>query len=128
MPVEAAQEPTQFTANFEVIITGIRTTTVDNLQNVVKYVEWTIRGTKDDQIFELQQKTELGDPDPNSFIPLELINDPQTIVSWVEENEPRLNSIKAHMQFVLDKMTAENRLSRAPLPWLTSNTSTNSTL
>lgn len=119
------EEPINFTATFDILITGIKTTDIDNLTDVVKLVEWTIRGTKDDQIFELKQKTELGDPDPNSFIPLKMINDPQTIVSWVEENEPRLNSIKAHIQFVLDKMTAENRLSSASLPWLTPNASTN---
>lgn len=117
MTTEAAQEPTTFTANFEIVVTGIRTTTVGNLTDVVKQVEWTMKGTKDGQAFDLPQKTELGDPDPGSFIPLSSITDPQVMVGWVEQNEPRLNAIKAHIQLVLDKMVAEANLAQTPLPW-----------
>lgn len=117
MVTEAAQESTTFTATFEIIVTGIRTTTVGNLTDVVKQVEWTMKGTKDGQTFELPQKTELGDPDPNSFVPLSSITDPQTMVGWVEQNETRLNAIKAHIQLVLDKMVAEASLAQTPLPW-----------
>lgn len=113
----AAPEPTTFTATFEIIINGIRTATVGDLTDVVKQVEWTMKGTKDGQVFELPQKTELGDPDPNSFVQLSSITDPQVIVGWVEQNEHRLNSIKFHIQSVLDKMVTESQLAPAPLPW-----------
>jgi hypothetical protein len=117
MTTEAAAEPTTFTANFEVVITGIRTTTVDGLQNVVKYVEWIMKGTENGQSFELPQKTELNPPDPTNFVPLESITDPSVMVNWVLDTDPRINSIKAHIQLVLNKMVSEATAVSTPLPW-----------
>lgn len=105
------------TASFEILITGIRTATVGSLTNVVKQVEWTMRGTEQNQVFELPQKTELGDPDADNFVALESIMDPAVIVSWIEAADPRIPAIKAHIQFVLNKQVAEAALASTPLPW-----------
>ena len=106
-----------FTADFEIIVTGIRTATVGNLTNVVKQVEWIMRGTEQGQVFELPQKTELGDPDADNFVALESIMDPAVIVSWIEAADPRIPAIKSHIQFVLNKQVAEATLASTPLPW-----------
>lgn len=118
MATEAVQEPTTFTANFEIVVTGIRTANVDGLTDVIKQVEWTLKGTQDGQTFELPQKTELAPPDAAKFIPLSSITDPTTIVAWIEDSEPRLNSIKAHIQSVLNRMVKESGTVHASLPWL----------
>lgn len=114
---QAAPQPSNFTATFEIIITGIRTGTVGNLTNVVKHVEWTLRGTQEGKTFELSQRTDLAPPDEANFIPLESITDPAVVVAWVEENDTRIPAIKAHIQFVLNRMIIEADSVATPLPW-----------
>lgn len=114
---QAPPDYSNFTANFEIIITGIRTATVGDLTNVIKQVEWTMKGTENGQTFELPQKTELGDPQAETFIPLESITDPAVIVAWVQETDTRIAAIKGHIQSVLNKMIKEAESVATPLPW-----------
>jgi hypothetical protein len=102
---------------FTITITAIRTTTVGELESVVKHVEWTLKGTENGQSFELPQKTMMGEPDAEDFIPLTSLT-PEVVVAWIEAAEvERMPSIKAHIQSVLDKMVQEAALDSAPLPW-----------
>lgn len=116
-----ADTTSTFTANFEIQVTGIRTATVGDLTNVVKQVEWILRGTQDGQTFELPQKTELADPDSANFVPLESITDPAIIVGWIEATDQRMDATKLHIQLVLNKMVAENSYTSTPLPWVSEN-------
>lgn len=104
-------------ASFETIITGIRTTTADGFTNVIKRVKWTLRGTRDGQSFELPQTTEMGPVYPEDFIELEDITDPTIVVAWVEAAHPDLNSVKTHIQIVLDRLVAEAATDPTPMPW-----------
>jgi hypothetical protein len=105
------------TATFEIIITGIRTTTVGELTNVVKHVEWTLKGTEEGQSFELPQKTMMGEPDAQDFIPLASLT-PEAVTAWIEAADAeRMPGIKAHIQYVVDKMVVEASMQTAPLPW-----------
>lgn len=117
MTVTAAEEPPVFSATFNIVINSIKTATVDNMVGVIKQVEWTLKGTEEGQAFELPQKTILPPPEPDKFIPLDLINDPSIVVTWIETSEPRLTAMKSHIQLVLDKMVAEANLAQTPLPW-----------
>lgn len=105
------------TATFEIIINAIRTSTVGELSNVVKQVEWTLKGTQDGQAFDLPQKTVIADPSPEAFIPLAQVT-ATNVATWVEENVDNLDAIKAHIQIVLDRQCQEAGLTQAALPWV----------
>ena len=116
MTIEAAPQPDNFTANFTIKVTGLRTATVGNLQDVVKQVEWTMVGTEAGQTFELPQVTTVPDPDTPQFVPLQNLTEAQ-VVSWIEAHETRLPGIRAHIQLVLDREVAKAALATAQMPW-----------
>jgi hypothetical protein len=113
----AAELPTNFTAEFTYKIYGARTATVGDKSNVVKQVEWELTGTKDGQSFSLPQTTMLPDPNGQAFIPFEQLSQAD-IIGWLEASEPRLLSIKNHIQSVVDKMVEKAALTETRLPWL----------
>lgn len=104
-------------ATFEIKINGIRTATVNGLENTVKQVSWTMVGEEGGQKFELPQTTDLGDPDPENFVSLQSMTDASAVIAWVEATDTRLDSIKAHIQMVLDKEVAKAALADTPMPW-----------
>lgn len=108
-------------ATFETIITGIRTTAVGELAGVLKHVEWTLRGTEQGQVFELPQKTLMGEPDAQNFIPLAALT-PQVVTAWIEAAHENIPAIQAHIQLVLDRMVMESSMEAAALPWVTPET------
>lgn len=115
--ITAAPQPNSFTATFTIKINGIRTTSTDQYESVVKQVEWTMVGEKNGQKFELPQSTELPNPDGQQpFISLENLTE-NTVIDWIETNETRLPGIKAHIQYVLDKEFAKAALTQETLPW-----------
>lgn len=101
---------------FTVKITGIRTATVGDKSNVVKQVEWTMIGEDQGQKFELPQVTELEDPNGQPFIPLAELTE-ANVVQWVESADARLQAIKDHIQYVLDKEIAKAALVTTNMPW-----------
>ncbi len=105
------------TATFEIITNAIRTASVGELTNVVKQVEWTLKGTQEGQTFELPQKTVIADPAPEAFIPLAQVT-AANVATWIEENVDNLDAIKEHIQIVLDRQCQEVSLTEAALPWV----------
>jgi hypothetical protein len=103
-------------ATFEIKVTAIRTATVGSNTGVVKQVDWTMKGTEGAQSFELPQTTDLPDPDGQPFIPLEQLTEAK-VVEWIEATDLRLESIKAHIQYVLDKELAKAQLTVTNMPW-----------
>ena len=114
--VQAAAQPSNFTAEFTIRITGLRTQTVAGVPGVVKQVDWTITGTEAGQTFELPQTTTVPDPNAANFVPLEQLTEPQ-VVAWIETQDIRLPSIKQHIQLVLNSRIAEAALEPTPMPW-----------
>jgi len=112
----AAEQPSNFTATFTIKINGLRTATVNGLENAVKQVDWTLIGEESDQKFELPQTTNLGDPAAEGFVPLANLTE-TAVAAWIEATETRLPGIKAHIQMVLDKQVAKSALTNAPMPW-----------
>ena len=112
----AAEQPSNFTAAFTIKINGLRTATVNGLENTVKQVDWTLVGEESGQKFELPQTTSLGNPDAEGFVPLANLTE-TAVAAWIEATETRLPGIKAHIQFVLDKEVAKSALTNAPMPW-----------
>ena len=103
-------------ATYEIKINGIRTGAVGNLTDVIRKVEFTVRGTEEGQSFELPQTVDLTEPQAESFKPLAQVTEVD-VVAWVEENFTNMDGVKAHIQFVLDKEVAKAALESKPLPW-----------
>lgn len=105
-----------FTATFTITPTAVRTKTVGELTDVVKEIDWTMKGELDGQNFELPQTTILAEPEPGGFIPFGSLTK-EELVSWIEASDTRIDAIKAHIQFVLDKQFASASLTSKSLPW-----------
>lgn len=105
-------------ATFEIKINAIRTGTVGELTDVIKRVDFTVKGTEQGQSFELPHSIEIADPDPAQFIQLANVTE-ANVITWVEGNFPSMDSVKAHIQYVLDREVAKAALTEAPLPWAT---------
>lgn len=103
-------------ATFTIKITGLRTATVNGIQNAVKQVEWTLVGEEAGQKFELPKTTNVPDPQSDGFIPLENLTEAQ-VVEWIETHDENLPSAKAHIQYVLDREIAKAELQPAIMPW-----------
>jgi len=112
----AAEQPTNFTATFTIKVNGIRTATINGLENTVKQVDWTLVGEESGQKFELPQTTSLADPAAEGFVPLANLTE-AAVAAWIEATETRLPGIKAHIQFVLDKEVAKATLTSTAMPW-----------
>lgn len=104
-------------ATFTIIINGIKTATVNGITDVVKQVDWTLKGEEQGQTFELPQSTNISDPELAGFIPLADLT-AEVVIGWIETHEPRLDAIKAHIQYVLDQQVATNELTTTVLPWI----------
>lgn len=103
-------------ATFTIKINGIRTATVNGLENTVKQVDWTMVGEEAGVSFELPQTTNLEDPDSANFVQLSSLTE-AAVAAWVEATATNVDGIKAHIQFVLDKEVAKQSLASTPMPW-----------
>jgi len=103
-------------ATFETKITAIRTQNVGELSNVIKAVEFTVKGSEEGQTFELPQLAELSAPEAEAFVPLAQVTEAD-VISWVESNFMNMDSVKAHIQYVLDREIAKAASTVTPMPW-----------
>jgi hypothetical protein len=103
-------------ATFTIKIKGIRTATVNGLENTVKFVDWILVGEEADQEFELPQTLDLADPTSGNFIPLSSLTE-AAVIEWVEAAATNMDSIKSHIQMVLDKEVAKAVLTSTAMPW-----------
>jgi hypothetical protein len=103
-------------ATFTIKINGIRTATVNGLENTVKQVDWTLVGEEANVKFELPQTTDLADPESANFVPLASLTE-TAVIAWVEATATNVDAIKAHIQFVLDKEVAKVALASTAMPW-----------
>lgn len=103
-------------ATFETKINAIRTGTVGELTNVVKRVEFTVKGTEQGQSFELPQSVDLADPQSEAFVPLAQVTE-ANVIQWVNENFTNMSAVQEHIQYVLTQEVAKAALAEAPLPW-----------
>lgn len=104
-------------ATFSIIVNAVRTTTLGDLVDVVKQVDWTLRGEEAEQTFDLPQSTVLPDADPENFVSFADLTSAQ-VAGWIESYEDgRIPAIKQHIQFVLDREVAKAALESKPLPW-----------
>ena len=114
--IEAAPQPSGFTATYNIQVTGIKTKTIGDLVDVVCSVTWILKGTENEQSFELPQETILDTPNAESFQALGSLTE-EVIASWIEATDTRMPSIKFHIQSVLDDMISKASFTTSPLPW-----------
>jgi hypothetical protein len=103
-------------ADFTIKITGLRTATINGIENAVRQVDWTLSGSEAGQVFELPQTTTVPDPQAEGFVPLQDLTEAE-VASWIQTHEPRMAGIKAHIQLVLDREVARAALASTPMPW-----------
>ena len=115
LPSSAVVEPT-YTATFTIKVNGIRTATVNGLENTVKQVDWTLTGEEAGQTFALPQTSTLADPSSEGFVPLANLTE-AAVIAWIEDTETHLSSVKSHIQTVLDKEVAKAALASTSMPW-----------
>jgi hypothetical protein len=115
LPSSAVVEPTH-TATFTIKVNGIRTATVNGLENTVKQVDWTLTGEEAGQTFALPQTSTLADPSSEGFVPLANLTE-AAVIAWIEATETHLSGVKSHIQMVLDKEVAKAALASTSMPW-----------
>ena len=111
------------TATFTYRVDSIRTADIGDMNDVVKYVEFTVKGTQDGQSFDLPQKIELSDPEAQSFIPFSDLSETE-VVSWIENSFENLEAVKSHIQSVINLQLQKASFTANVLPWapVTANT------
>jgi len=101
---------------YEIKINGVRVTTQDELQDVVKEVDATLTGTEAGCNFSLPFSAPLASAAAGSFTAFDELTEAQ-LVSWVEVMDEKLDPIKAHIAYVLEKEVAKAALTFKGLPW-----------
>lgn len=114
--VPVLSQSASFTAQFTIKVNGLRTSTVNGVQNIVKQVEWTLIGEELGQKFELPQTTPLADPSAEVIVPLASLTK-EDVIAWIEQTDDCLPGMKAHIQYVLKKEIAKASLEVATIPW-----------
>jgi len=114
--IEVAPQPSGFTGTYTIQVTEIKTKTIENLADVVCSVAWILKGTQNEQSFELPQETILDTPNAESFQALGSLTE-EVIASWIEATDTRMPSIKFHIQSVLDDMISKASFTTSSLPW-----------
>ena len=103
-------------ATFEITINSVRTADINGMSDAVKQVSFDVRGSQQDQHFNLPQNVDLGDPDSAAFKAFSELTEAD-VVAWVEANFSQMDSVKAHIQHALDRQIAEASLQAKPMPW-----------
>jgi hypothetical protein len=102
-------------ATFITTINAMSTVNEDELQEVVKFVSFTLTGTEAGQSFSLPNTIEVPQPMPDAFTPYPDLTQDQ-VAGWVD-TQPSIQPMQAQIQFVLDKMVAEAAATPQQLPW-----------
>lgn len=103
---------------FEIKIISIATSTVNNMTGVIKRVDFVVRGTKEGHVYEIPESTDLSDPAPTTFKPLNSVAEAD-VIAWVTSNYTNLNAVKEHVEFMLNSQISKGQLDPTPLPWVT---------
>lgn len=100
---------------YNLSINSVKVADVGEFKNVVKQIDFTISGVDQGQSFSLPGKVTFETFDQENFTSFDSLTEEQAKI-WVE-NSDVLDSYKAHIALVLEKMVAEAALQPAPLPW-----------
>jgi hypothetical protein len=96
-------------------VTAARVSSQDNLNDVIKELDATVTGQDGAVTFQLSTSVTLGPADPEAFTDYEDLTE-EKLVEWVEAN-PALDSVRAHIAYVVAKEVERAALHGKPLPW-----------
>jgi len=106
------------TVEYEVKVTAIATSTINGLTGVIKRVDFVVRGTKENHVYEIPESVSLANPAPESFKTLSSVVEAD-VIDWINANYTNLEGTKTHVEYMLDKQIAQGELNPTPLPWAT---------
>lgn len=96
-------------------INKVRCADQDGLTDVVKQVDFILRGEDAGCSFELPSSIKTGEIDPQDFVQFADLTEAH-VLAWVEA-DPTFDSVKSHIAMVVQKMVAEAALEDKPMPW-----------
>ena len=79
------------------------------LTDVIKSIGYTLRGTRDDVVYEIGGETGLGAPDPETFVPFSTLTEEQAID--IVSSAVNVDAIKTQIDTWFD-------LTTKPLPFI----------
>lgn len=101
---------------YSVKINGVRVQSQDTLTDVVKQVDASMTGTDGEASFTLPFQVQLPEADAETFTTFASLTEAQ-LVTWVEAETEKLESIKAHIALVVEKEVEKLAMTQKPLPW-----------
>jgi hypothetical protein len=103
---------------FEIKVTAIATSTINTMAGVIKRVDFVVRGTKENHVYEIPESVSLANPSPDTFKVLSSVVEAD-VINWIKTNYTNLDGTKTHVEYMLDKQIAQGQLDPTPLPWIT---------
>jgi hypothetical protein len=103
---------------FEIKVTAIATSTINTMAGVIKRVDFVVRGTKENHVYEIPESVSLANPSPDTFKVLSSVVEAD-VINWIKTNYTNLDGTKTHVEYMLDKQIAQGELNPTPLPWIT---------
>lgn len=100
---------------YTIQITGIKVIDTEEHKDIVKQIDFIIKGSLEGQTFDFPNWITLDSFDPNNFITYENLTKAK-ITEWVESH-PQIASMKSHMAFILEDKVKQASLKAAELPW-----------
>jgi len=105
------------TGEFTVNIHELKTTIIDGMQDVIKFVTWSMEYKKDGIVdYAGPFTTEFVNPTPENFIPFSNLNKEQ-VVSWINSMDERVPGVKNYLQQRVDKELEKAALTTKAPPW-----------
>jgi hypothetical protein len=105
------------TGEFTVNIQEVKTTRVDNMQDVIKYVTWSVEYTRDGVKDSAgTYTTELPEPTLDDFTPFSDLTKEQ-LVGWIEATDERMPGIKNYIKHRVDTELEKASLETKLVPW-----------
>ena len=107
------------TGQFTITIHEVKIDTIGYMQDVIKFVTWSIEYEKDSiKDSAGNYTTELLEPTTENFTPFEDLTKEQ-LVSWIEATDERVPGIKNYLQHRVNTEIEKAALATKTLPWVT---------
>jgi hypothetical protein len=102
---------------FTTTINRVKTANVNNLEDVVRQVDFTVEGALEGKTFSIGSTMKLDDPDPQTFISFNNLTETQ-VIAWLDSNTSVMEPLKSHIRFILERQVEESKLQDKTLPWI----------
>lgn len=101
---------------FKIVINSIFAGNQNNMQDVVKKINYTVVAEKAGEYVISTDVIDLMPPDPEHFTPFESLTE-QQVIGWLEQQE-RIISTKIYLEDILEKKIQERTITVKIPPWV----------